>query len=25
VKNRVQPVQIYSVIAPDDPGPLTST
>jgi len=25
VKNRVQPVQIYSVIALDDPGPLTST
>jgi class 3 adenylate cyclase/CheY-like chemotaxis protein/putative methionine-R-sulfoxide reductase with GAF domain len=25
VKNRVQPVQIYSVIAPDDSAPLTST
>jgi class 3 adenylate cyclase/DNA-binding response OmpR family regulator len=25
VKNRVQPVQIYSVIAPDDPAPVTST
>ena len=25
VKNRVQPVQIYSVIAPDDSAPLTAT
>jgi adenylate cyclase len=25
VKNRVQPVQIYSVIAPDDPAPTPST